>query len=202
MNFDDLLKDKQLNIETSDRDEPHPAPGHSPYEPTPYCVLDRMVERGVFDGVSHLIDLGCGKGRVNFYLAAKLGIRTTGVETEKDLFDIAVQNKAQFVRSDLVHFINSPAENFSIPDDADAFYFFRPFSEDILSRVMQNILTSCNKCPRPAKFIFYYINKSYAACLKSISEISLLQETGCRDLFGSHDKKDKFVVYTLLKSSK
>ncbi len=59
--FDEILKDRQLNINTIGRDETHSDEHHSPYEPTPYCVLDRMLASGVFDNVSCLIDYGCGE---------------------------------------------------------------------------------------------------------------------------------------------
>ena len=74
--FDEILKDRQLNINTIGRDETHSDEHHSPYEPTPYCVLDRMLGNGVFDNVSYLIDYGCGKGRVSFYLAFYRGVCT------------------------------------------------------------------------------------------------------------------------------
>ena len=59
---------------------------------------------------------------------------------------------------------------------ADAFFFFRPFSEIILRRVMHNILESYYEYPRLMRFIFYYINASYASYLDGINEISPVLE--------------------------
>ncbi len=71
---------------------------HSPYEPTPYCVLDRMLDNGVFDEVSYLIDFGCGKGRVSFYLAYRCGIRTLGIEKESVFRNYPAQGDPQHYR--------------------------------------------------------------------------------------------------------
>ena len=60
---------------------------------------------------------------------------------------------------------------------------------------MHNILESYYEYPRPMRFIFYYINESYASYLESINEISPVLEKDCRDLFQSKDQKDKFIVY-------
>jgi hypothetical protein len=30
-----------------------------------------MADNGIFEGISHLVDFGAGKGRVGFYLAEK-----------------------------------------------------------------------------------------------------------------------------------
>ena len=195
MNFNEILRDKRLGIQTIGRDDTHADEHHSPYEPTPYCVLDRMAENNVFDHISHLIDFGCGKGRVGFYLAEKYGIRTTGIEVENVFYKAATKNLSRFGRKTLIRFENCPAETCRIPADADAFFFFRPFSEIILRRVMHNILGSYYEYPRLMRFIFYYINASYASYLENINEISTVLEKDCRDLFQSKDQKDKFIVY-------
>ena len=197
MNFDEILQDKRLNINTIGRDDTHADEHHSPYEPTPYCVLDRMAENNAFDHISHLIDFGCGKGRVGFYLAEKYRIRITGIEVENVFYKAAVRNRSSFSRKSLISLENCPAETYPIPADADAFFFFRPFSEIILRRVMHNILASWYEYPRSIRLIFYYINGSYASYLESIREISCISETDCRDLFNSRDHRDKYIIYQI-----
>ena len=197
MNFSEILQDKRLGIQTIGRDDTYADEHHSPYEPTPYCVLDRMAGNNVFDHISHLVDFGCGKGRVGFYLAEKYGIRITGIEVENVFYKAATKNLSRFGRKTLIRFENCPAETCLIPTDADAFFFFRPFSEIILRRVMHNILGSYYEYPRPMRFIFYYINASYALYLESIHEISPVLVKDCRDLFQNKVQKDKFIVYQI-----
>ena len=60
--------DKQLKIQTMGRDDSKEDTYHHPYEPTPYSVLERLAESEYIAGDNILVDYGCGKGRVDFYL--------------------------------------------------------------------------------------------------------------------------------------
>ena len=193
--FDEILKDRQLNINTIGRDETHSDEHHSPYEPTPYCVLDRMLDNGVFDEVSYLIDFGCGKGRVSFYLAQRCNIRTIGIEKESVFYKAAVKNLSGFSKKSLIQFEHDSAELYSIPSEANAFFFFRPFSDAILRRVIRNIIISYYDYPRKMKLIFYYVTQEYISCLEDYPEFLLVQDIDCRDLFNSRDTKDRILLY-------
>lgn len=193
--FDEMLKDRQLNINTIGRDETHSDEHHSPYEPTPYCVLDRMLDNGVFDEVSSLIDFGCGKGRVSFYLAYRCGIRTIGIEKESVFYKAAVKNLSGFSKNNLIQFENDSAELYNIPSENNAFFFFRPFSDVILRRVIRNIIVSYYDYPRKIKLIFYYVTPEYISCLGDYPEFRLTQDIDCRDLFRSKDTKDRILLY-------
>ena len=190
-----MLKDRQLNINTIGRDETHSDEHHSPYEPTPYCVLDRMLDNGVFDEVSSLIDFGCGKGRVSFYLAYRCGIRTIGIEKESVFYKAAVKNLSGFSKNNLIQFENDSAELYNIPSENNAFFFFRPFSDVILRRVIRNIIVSYYDYPRKIKLIFYYVTPEYISCLGDYPEFRLTQDIDCRDLFRSKDTKDRILLY-------
>ena len=61
--------DKLLNIKTTGRDESGADQYHHPYEPTPYCVLERLAESGLFCKDDVVLDYGCGKGRVGFFFS-------------------------------------------------------------------------------------------------------------------------------------
>lgn len=37
-------------------------------EPTPYCVLERLANSGLIRKKDVVLDYGCGKGRVDFFL--------------------------------------------------------------------------------------------------------------------------------------
>ena len=193
--FDEILKDRQLNINTIGRDETHSDEHHSPYEPTPYCVLDRMLNNGVFEEVSYLIDFGCGKGRVSFYLAYRCGIRSIGIEKESVFYKAAVKNLSGFSKSNLIQFENDSAELYSIPSEINAFFFFRPFADAILRRVIRNIIVSYYDYPRKIKLIFYYVTPEYISCLGDYPEFRLVHDIDCRDLFSSKDTKDRILLY-------
>ena len=61
--------DKLLHIRTMGRDDSHSDEHRFPYEPTPYCVLERLANSGCIRKGNTVIDYGCGKGRVDFFLA-------------------------------------------------------------------------------------------------------------------------------------
>ena len=65
---------------------------YSPYEPTPYSVLQRIADSGHIHRRDHLLDYGCGKGRVAFFMASAVGCRVTGIDHSRKLIDIAKGN--------------------------------------------------------------------------------------------------------------
>ena len=68
--------DKLLQIKTTGRDESNADEYHHPYEPTSYCVLDRLVSSDLINEEDVILDYGCGKGRVDDGIAvisAKIG---------------------------------------------------------------------------------------------------------------------------------
>ena len=60
--------DKKLNINTEGRDATLEDSHHYPYEPTPYSVLERLVDSDYITCENKVIDYGSGKGRVGFFL--------------------------------------------------------------------------------------------------------------------------------------
>lgn len=68
MNFEEILFEKKLNIDSSGRDESKSDENHQPYQPTYYVVLDLIVKLELINKDNVVVDFGCGKGRVLFYL--------------------------------------------------------------------------------------------------------------------------------------
>lgn len=65
--------DKLLKIHTMGRDDSNADQYHYPYEPTPYSVLERLANTGIIRKNNTLLDYGCGKGRVDFFLHIRPG---------------------------------------------------------------------------------------------------------------------------------
>ncbi len=61
--------DKLLHIKTMGRDDSQSDQYRYPYEPTPYSVLQRLANTGLIRKNNMLLDYGCGKGRVDFFLS-------------------------------------------------------------------------------------------------------------------------------------
>ena len=83
--------DKQLKIQTTGRDDSKEDTYHHPYEPTPYSVLERLAGSEYITRDNILVDYGCGKGRVGFYLSAKVGCKTIGIDFDERMIKKALQ---------------------------------------------------------------------------------------------------------------
>lgn len=86
--------DKLLRIHTTGRDDSKADQFRYPYEPTPYSVLQRLANEGLIRKGDTLIDYGCGKGRVDFFLSYQTKCHTIGVEYDERLYEKAVENQA------------------------------------------------------------------------------------------------------------
>ena len=86
--------DRALRIQTIGRADETGAK-YMPYEPTPYPVLERLAASGFLRPDDHLLDYGCGKGRVAFFLAARIGCRVTGIDHSEKLVAMAEANRAR-----------------------------------------------------------------------------------------------------------
>lgn len=75
--------DKLLHIRTSGRDDSHSDQYRYPYEPTPYTVLQRLADSGYIRKHNLLLDYGCGKGRVDFFLSWQTRCQSVGIEYDE-----------------------------------------------------------------------------------------------------------------------
>lgn len=85
--------DKLLQIRTTGRDDSHADQYRYPYEPTPYPVLERLANSGYIRKGNTLLDYGCGKGRVDFFLSWQTRCRSIGIEYNERIYEKAVENQ-------------------------------------------------------------------------------------------------------------
>lgn len=171
---------------------------HSRYEPTGYAVLERLAQSGYIGRDDVLVDYGCGKGRVGFYMNYALGCRCIGVEYDEDLCRAARENAASYTgRRGGVEFVCANAEGWAVPPEAGCFYFFNPFSVKVLNGVLGRVTESYYEHPRPVKLFFYYMLDDYRSHMLAQDMFSYAGEVDCRDLFHNADEKEKIVVFTL-----
>lgn len=186
--------DKKLNIKTTGRDASKEDVHHYPYEPTPYSVLERLAESGCLSSDDLVVDYGCGKGRVGLYLAHKIGCRTIGVEFDVGLYQQACENAAKVGRECRSEFVCDNAEDYNVKD-ATAFYFFNPFSVEILQVVLRNILLSYYEEPRRIQLFFYYPNDEYVAHMMSEDAFLFVDEIECKDLFPGKNERERILIF-------
>jgi len=77
-----------------------------PYVPTPYEVVDAMLEMAGATDSDILYDLGCGDGRIVITAARTLGIRGFGVDIDPERIQECHTNASAADVEDLVTFLN------------------------------------------------------------------------------------------------
>jgi len=190
--------DKLLKIKTSGRDDSRADQFRYPYEPTPYCVLERLANEGYIGKKNTLIDYGCGKGRVDFFLSYQARCRSIGIEYDDRIYRVAVENQKTAASAGRVTFCMQNAEVYEVPTEADRFYFFNPFSVEILRSVMGRILDSYYEKPREMLLFFYYPSDEYISYLMTVDQVEFLDEIDCRDLFDGNEQRERVVIFEVV----
>ena len=186
--------DKKLNITTCGRDALKEDAYHYPYEPTPYSVLERLVESEYISSESSVIDYGCGKGRVGFFLNHQLNCSVIGIDFDERMCEAAQENFLKYGKNEEIEFICESAEKYEI-EDADTFYFFNPFSVEVLQSVIGKIKKSYYENPREMQLFFYYPSDEYISYLMTVPELMFTDEIDCQDLFGGNDERERIVIF-------
>ena len=189
--------DRLLRIRTTGRDDSHADQYRYPYEPTPYSVLERLAQSGRIRKKQVLLDYGCGKGRVDFFLAYQAGCRSIGIEYDDRIYEKAVENQKAAVSSGRVRMEQANAETFPVPPEVDRIYFFNPFSVEILQKVMNRILDSYYEQMRPIQLFFYYPSDEYLSYLMTVDELMFEDEIECGDLFPGENPRERIVIFEL-----
>ena len=191
--------DRRLHVKTVGREGEANA-NYAPYEPTPYAVLERLAASGYIRRKHHLLDYGCGKGRVAFYLASVIGCRVTGIDQSQKLIDLARENRRASGLGDRVVLTCSLAEQYA-PGPENAFFFFNPFSEVIFAGVLRRLTQSWYENPRELLIFCYYPSEEYLRCLEETPELCPVDDIDCRDLFGGRNPREHIAVYAFPKQA-
>ena len=189
--------DKRLQIKTIGRDEENADQYRYPYEPTPYSVLERLANSGLIREGDGVLDYGCGKGRVDFFLSHQTKARTVGIEYDERIYQSAVNNQKTFASRDNPSFVLIRAEAYEVPLYVNRCYFFNPFSVEILHKVMARVLESYYENPREVRLFFYYPSEEYISYLMTVDTLEFYDEISCGDLFEGNDPRERIVIFSL-----
>ena len=191
--------DKLLHIRTMGRDDSNADRYRYPYEPTPYSVLERLANAGYMRKGNTLLDYGCGKGRVDFFLSYQTRCASIGIEYDERIYEKAAENHTLAVSSGRVTFELANAEYYQVPESVDCAYFFNPFSLELLKRVVGRILDSYYANLREMQLFFYYPTDEYISYMMTVDELMFVDEIDCKDLFPGNDPREKIVIFELKK---
>lgn len=178
MNLAEKLFDEYLHISTEiDEDGGKPRREiFSGYVPSSYHFLDLLFAKLPFEPEDHLVDFGCGKGRVLFMAALNSCNQVTGYEIDDEICEILAENIKNYqkkfgnettfnIRRDVLKM------NLDEIQDANKFFFFHPFHLKVFIPVMRKILSSAEKEPRKITIYLYRPYKSIIGYMESLKEI-------------------------------
>lgn len=198
MDQNELMWDKLLKIKTTGRDDSNADQYKYPYEPTPYSVLERLANSGLIRKNNVLLDYGCGKGRVDFFLAYQTRCRAVGIEYDERIYNDAVTNQETAVSGRMVSFEMQDAEQYSVSIEVDRVFFFNPFSIEILQKAFARVMESYYKKPREMMLFFYYPSDKYVSFLMTRDSLMFSDEIDCRDLFPGNDPREKILIFEVV----
>lgn len=187
--------DKILQIKTEGRDDTKSDHYRFSYEPTPYSVLERLAESELIGEDDVIVDYGCGKGRVGFFLSHRTKSRTMGIDFYDRVYRIAMENKKTAVSRAKVDFELIKAEEYKVPKEVNRCYFFNPFSVEILRKVMARIVESYYDSPREIFLFFYYPSNEYISYLMTVDELDFYDEIECEDLFEGNNPRERIMIF-------
>lgn len=197
MNYDELL-----NIETEGNQRGYNKSFHyHRYEPTPYSALEKLFAEYELTSSDHIVDFGCGKGRLNFFIHHLFQSSVTGVEMNEKLFEEALENKVNYLikakeNKGKIQFHCCLAEKYEIHPLDNTFYFFNPFTIPIFWKIINNILVSVEEFKREVDVILYYPSEDYIYYLENHTSFELIKEVQLPGLY-ENNGNERFLIYRL-----
>ncbi|MCM3766788.1 class I SAM-dependent methyltransferase [Neobacillus niacini] len=194
--------DKLLNIKTRGEQQGfYKSLHYHRYEPTPYSALEELFKNYELKSRDHVVDFGCGRGRLNFYIDCFFHASVVGIEMDETLFEAAVVNRTNYWRKtkhrrEGIVFHCCLAEEYPIAPSDNRFYFFNPFSVQVFRKVVNRILMSLEEFPRDVDLILYYPSEEYVYFLEQDTAFELLQEVRVPFVY-EHNQNERFLIYRL-----
>lgn len=197
-NCDQLLsiQTKNIRLQTSELSE-----HYSPYEATPYPILQALFQSYQLTDRDVFVDFGCGKGRIIFLVHYLFTSSVVGIEMNEQLYETSLQNKRNYLKNNRserakISIIREFAETYRIQNEENIFYFFNPFSIDVFAKVIENILHSYERKRRTIDLIFYYPRDEYINYLKEQTPFKIVKEVEVPGLY-EINKEERFLIYRL-----
>lgn len=197
-NYDEMLNIKTEGEQKKFNDSLH----YHRYEPTPYSALEHLFKKYALKRNDRIVDFGCGKGRLNFFIHHLYQSSVVGVEMNENFYKEAIENLNDYVKKRKnidgnIEFHFCLAEEYDIDTKDNRFYFFNPFSVQIFMKIINNILLSFEKESRQIELILFYASQDYIFFLENQTAFELKDEVMLPGLTESNPS-EKFVIYQLL----
>ena len=195
--FDELLNVETVGEQKGFYDSLH----YHRYEPTPYWALEQLFEQYELKSSDRVVDFGCGKGRLNFFINHLFDASVVGIEMNETFYQAALANRESYVQKkrgslEKLHFQCCLAQEYEIQPSDNIFYFFNPFSVQIFMKIIDNILRSVEEAYRDVELIFYYGSEDYIFFLENHYAFERKEEIVLPGLY-EKNASEKFLIYTL-----
>lgn len=131
------------------------------YDPSPVRVITRTLRSLPETEGFTFVDYGSGKGRVLFVAAERPFRRIIGVEFARELHETALTNLANYrnARQRCSHIVPVLADalEFTIPPEPCILYFYTPFKEALVRKVLDIVAASYAQNPRPMYVVYAFV---------------------------------------------
>ncbi len=189
--------DRQLGIKTEGLREWRGHSQYNRYEATPYEALDKLFKAYRLKKGDQVVDFGCGRGRVVFYIHNKFKVPVSGIEAHDKTFAEALINKENYLKKAAhpkapIQLQYGLAEHYEIKPEDNCFYLFNPFTHRVFKKVVENMVQSVKEAPRTIDLILYYPLREYKKVLKKKTSFRLINKVRVPGLL---DFREKFLIY-------
>lgn len=198
----DHYYDKLLNIKTGGIQQGFNKSFHNHrYEPTPFSALETLFEEYELKSSDRIVDFGCGKGRLNFFINYVYDATVVGIDMNELLYEEAMDNRKNYLKKvdtdkEKIEFHCCYAQKYQIKPEDNRFYFFNPFSVQVFNAIVNNILLSLETTPREVDLILYYPSDDYIYFLDNQTVFELKKEVILPGLY-EHNVNERFLIYSL-----
>lgn len=195
--------EKLLNIKTVGTEEGSNKSWHyNRYEPTPYSALEKLFANYQLKSSDRIVDFGCGKGRLNFYLNFLFNAFVVGVEIDESFYQDALENRKSYLEKtkkskDKIEFHCCLAEEYEIDQFDNRFYFFNPFSVQVFMKIINKILLSVEISEREIEVVLYYPSEDYIYFLNNYTSFELKEEVKLPGLY-EENQSERFLIYQII----
>jgi SAM-dependent methyltransferase len=130
----------------------------SRYEAVSFYMLEKLLSAfQKVSGLTSIVDLGSGKGRV-LMVAPHFGFTDiTGIDFAKELClqaNMNMREKEKEFPNIRWRVINENVENYDIGGSDSVFFMFNPFTEVVLKGFLEKLDHSCHQFPRRIYFLY------------------------------------------------
>lgn len=192
--------DKMLRINTAGTLELlNQSVHYNRYEATPYAAFEELFRHYELTKSDRVVDVGCGKGRLSFYIHYYFQVPSIGIEMNGRLYLDAVENLQNYDKNGkktagIITFERCLAQEYEIDSRDNVFYFFNPFSVQIFMKVVENILVSVDEYKRSIELILYYPTTAYIQFLESRTTFEFKKEIRVPVLYEQNDN-ERFMIF-------